>query len=377
MRKFSLSLILLFSFLSLQAQSLKAFEQNGKWGFTDQYGRTKVKPTFDEVGTVPDRESGLWPVKKDDKWGFINKNGKLTVPVQFDEVGNYFDYLSGLCAVKLDGKWGYMNRKGVVVVPIEFDEIGESFDRESGLCPVKKDNKWGYLSRSGQLSIPIKYDFVTPFSNERACVKNGELFFSISPSGKINFSYPCDSLAIFGTDHYLIKKDRQYGVLDSSGNAYVELIYDDIRRGWEESFIIKKDGLWGVFKDGEFDFENPEKIIYFQPDKKAYFPGCNLDELDETEAKICSDKKLLNYIYGNIKYPAEARKNGVEGMIVVSFVIDENGQIQNPKVIRDIGAGVGEEGLRVVKGMPNWIPGEVDGKVVKVGFNLPIKFKLQ
>jgi protein TonB len=110
------------------------------------------------------------------------------------------------------------------------------------------------------------------------------------------------------------------------------------------------------------------------------FPGCE-DLGSEEEKKQCAQKKLLEYIYANIKYPPIARENGVEGMVVVKFVVDKDGSISDPQVVRDIGAGCGDEALRVVKSMNKenikWIPGKQRGRPVRVQFNLPVKFQLQ
>ncbi len=110
------------------------------------------------------------------------------------------------------------------------------------------------------------------------------------------------------------------------------------------------------------------------------FPGCE-DLASDDEKKQCAQKKLLEYIYANIKYPPIARENGVEGMVVVKFVVDKDGSISDPDVVRDIGAGCGDEALRVVKSMNTnnikWIPGRQRGRPVRVQFNLPVKFQLQ
>lgn len=110
------------------------------------------------------------------------------------------------------------------------------------------------------------------------------------------------------------------------------------------------------------------------------FPGCE-DLGSDEEKKQCAQKKLLEYIYANIKYPPIARENGVEGMVVVKFVVDKDGSISAPEVVRDIGAGCGDEALRVVRSMNDnnikWIPGKQRGRPVRVQFNLPVKFQLQ
>lgn len=86
---------------------------------------------------------------------------------------------------------------------------------------------------------------------------------------------------------------------------------------------------------------------------------------------------MLKFIYSNIKYPPIARENGVEGTAYVTFVVEKDGSITDVKVVRDIGAGCGEEAVRVVKMMPKWNPGKQRGRPVRVQFNLPVKYKLE
>ncbi len=106
------------------------------------------------------------------------------------------------------------------------------------------------------------------------------------------------------------------------------------------------------------------------------FPGCeNTGDIDAE--RECAMKKMLEFIYRNVKYPKIARENGVEGVVVIQYVIDKDGSIINPKIVREIGGGCGEEALRVVRMMPKWIPGVQRGETVKVDFNLPIKFSLE
>jgi TonB family protein len=109
-------------------------------------------------------------------------------------------------------------------------------------------------------------------------------------------------------------------------------------------------------------------------EEMPYFAGC--EDLPKTERKACGDKKMLEFIYQNLRYPAQARENGVEGIVVVSFIVEKNGKITEPKIVREIGGGCGDEVLRVVNLMPAWIPGKQNGEVVRVQFNLPVRFKL-
>ncbi len=87
---------------------------------------------------------------------------------------------------------------------------------------------------------------------------------------------------------------------------------------------------------------------------------------------------LLKYVAENIKYPAIARENGIEGKVIVQFVVDEAGNVSQANVIRGIGGGCDQEAMRVVNTMSGkWKPGKQRGRPVKVWFTLPISFKLQ
>ncbi len=95
------------------------------------------------------------------------------------------------------------------------------------------------------------------------------------------------------------------------------------------------------------------------------------------DRRSCSDRELLGYISEHIRYPNLARQNGIEGLVVVSFVVETDGSVSTIKVLRDIGGDCGEEAKRIVSRMPKWSPGRHNGKAVRVQFNLPVRFKLQ
>ncbi|MEO1253908.1 MAG: energy transducer TonB [Bacteroidota bacterium] len=86
---------------------------------------------------------------------------------------------------------------------------------------------------------------------------------------------------------------------------------------------------------------------------------------------------LLEYIAKNVKYPRKAKNLGIEGRVFLKFVIDSDGSISNVELMKGIGAGCDEEAIRVVKMLPNFIPGKQRGVPVKVQMQLPINFKLQ
>jgi TonB family protein len=105
------------------------------------------------------------------------------------------------------------------------------------------------------------------------------------------------------------------------------------------------------------------------------FPGCE-DETDASIREKCSQKKLLEFVYGNLTYPEEAKQAGISGTVIAQFVINNKGQVQSPKIVRSIGGGTDEAVLKVIRQMPDWVPGKQRGKAVSVQFNLPIRFQL-
>ena len=85
---------------------------------------------------------------------------------------------------------------------------------------------------------------------------------------------------------------------------------------------------------------------------------------------------LPRYLSDNLHYPDSARNAGIQGRVIVRFVVNEDGHISDPKVFKSIGGGCDEEALRLVEKMPNWKSGEQNGKKVKVYYTLPLTFKL-
>ena len=86
---------------------------------------------------------------------------------------------------------------------------------------------------------------------------------------------------------------------------------------------------------------------------------------------------LMQYLNSNIKYPVVAQENGVQGRVVVSFVVEKDGSITDVRVVRSVDPSLDREATRVVKSMPHWIPGKQNGSAVRVKYNVPVTFKLQ
>jgi len=110
------------------------------------------------------------------------------------------------------------------------------------------------------------------------------------------------------------------------------------------------------------------------------FPGCEELEGTRKEKKKCAEKKLLDYIYDNLKYPALAIQNGIEGKSTLRFVVNKEGRIDDIQILQEPGGGCGAAAAKVIESMNNmpekWTPGKQRGVPVKVLYTIPIHFKL-
>ena len=88
------------------------------------------------------------------------------------------------------------------------------------------------------------------------------------------------------------------------------------------------------------------------------------------------EQAMYKYIGANINYPDQAKKEGIEGRVFISFIVEKDGKISAVEILRGIGGGCDEEAKRVIQKMPNWNPGEQRGQAVRVQYRMPIKFAL-
>ena len=89
------------------------------------------------------------------------------------------------------------------------------------------------------------------------------------------------------------------------------------------------------------------------------------------------DAALMSYLANNIHYPTVAAENGVQGRVVVGFVVERDGSITDVRILRGVDPSLDREAMRVVKSMPRWTPGKQNGSAVRVEYQVPIAFRLQ
>lgn len=114
----------------------------------------------------------------------------------------------------------------------------------------------------------------------------------------------------------------------------------------------------------EVEEEEPEEQQIFQVvEEMPEFPG--------------GMAECLKFISKNIKYPTIAQENGVQGRVIIQFVVNQDGSIVDPVVMRSVDPYLDKEALRVIKMMPKWKPGKQRGKAVRVKYTVPVTFKLE
>lgn len=173
---------------------------------------------------------------------------------------------------------------------------------------------------------------------------------------------------------YRTKKQERLGVHTAyyrdTNLVYLKMYYEQgrmvERRGFFKSGQVKrveKFDAEGKVADGKCFNEDGSARTFTPHEKMPEFPG--------------GEQAMLQFLVENIKYPKLARENGIQGRVVVQFVVEKDGSLSNLVILKDIGAGCGEEAVRVVSMMPRWSPGMQDDHPVRVKFWLPIKFGLE
>lgn len=108
--------------------------------------------------------------------------------------------------------------------------------------------------------------------------------------------------------------------------------------------------------------DEPEKI-FVAVEQPAEFPG--------------GQAAMMKWLSNNIRYPESAQQNGISGRVVVKFVVEKDGSIGSPTIVKGVDRDLDQEALRVVKRMPKWQPAKNNGQPVRSYFNLPVTFRLQ
>ena len=160
---------------------------------------------------------------------------------------------------------------------------------------------------------------------------------------------------------------------------------DDIKDKFDESEQVKNGVIGGdsfahasetekVTSAVKNTAEIGEKAVE-SSDPKKVFTGKVYDLVDEMPSFPGGLEELYKWIDNNVQYPAVARENGIEGRVILKFIVEKDGSLSDSTVIHSVHPIVDREALRLVGQMPKWNPGKRAGIPVRVRYCLPIKFK--
>ncbi|WP_317900235.1 TonB family protein [Aurantibacillus circumpalustris] len=153
------------------------------------------------------------------------------------------------------------------------------------------------------------------------------------------------------------------GQLKEIANYTNGYLNGELKTYWQNGHAKRDDSYeMGKLVDGKTYDSTGKQITYFNYEKAPEYPG--------------GIKELINFLKSNVKYPDIAKADKISGKVLIQFMVDEEGTIRNVKILKSISPELDEEALRVVRGMPTWTPGQIDGTTVHSYFNLPISFKL-
>ncbi|WP_455601480.1 TonB family protein [Bacteroides rodentium] len=127
------------------------------------------------------------------------------------------------------------------------------------------------------------------------------------------------------------------------------------------------------------DTTKPADVKYVPTEVRKQLKGTPVFEVVEEMPEFPGGgmSALMSYLKDNMRYPASAKEKGTQGRVTVQFVVDKDGSVKEPKVIRSVDKDMDAEAIRLIKAMPKWEPGKQKGQPVAVKFTVPVVFKLE
>lgn len=216
-------------------------------------------------------------------------------------------------------------------------------------------------------------------------------FVYVTEPDRPEYNYLCPSTILFSLTPYIRWDNRGIGTVrgDFFNNADsikvtftskakpVAVRFNDL--GLDNKYLAN---YVYVFKKGDNDIyskkeqnekESKSKEEQNESESNKIFNG---DDVDQQPSFPGGTNALNTFIVSNLKYPVFAQEKGIQGRVVVKFIVEKDGSISNVEVDQSV-PGLDNEAMRVVKAMPKWIPGQINGKAVKVECSHPFVFRLQ
>ena len=300
---------------------------------------------------------------------------EATIGIKFNAVTNNFNNCSTqkriiMMMKKQSSPWTRM--KALFVLPVAFAAVAVISCTSQNSNEVEVTETGVIITNNGKgtpLSIIVLSDGteITPVGNlwadEHNKDNNGFLkFFNLRQENieTIEVLQEEEAKAAYGESaangaiKFHIKQKSKLEIL----NALRELAKS---KGADEPLKVNIKYSFDASKEQTAKAEEQDEIVNV-PEEMPMFPG--------------GMQELMKFLQKEVKYPAEAQDKGIQGRVVVQFVVNKDGSITDAKVVKSVDPLLDAESLRVVNAMPNWTPGKDKGEPVRTRFTLPVSFRL-
>ena len=151
----------------------------------------------------------------------------------------------------------------------------------------------------------------------------------------------------------------------------VDVRYEESQKGIAEKKAETAAAFTTTLKYDTIPGETFTAVGTFEPVQGDVF-----DVVEEMPQYPGGPQALFKFLGENVQYPAEAEKAGIQGRVIATFVVEKDGSISQPTIVKSVDPLLDAEAIRVISAMPNWIPGKQNGKVVRVKYTVPLSFNL-
>ena len=165
--------------------------------------------------------------------------------------------------------------------------------------------------------------------------------------------------------------------ITANGSIYIKI--DNVKMKEEKiTWQTNPDGI--ILEDLFFQLQSDslkyDELVNWNPNEElAYNEVIEIDKVDEKPSFPGGESAMKSYLNSNVKYPVEAQENCIQGRVIVQFIIEKDGSISDVKISRSVDPSFDREALRVVKAMPKWNPGKLQGIPARVKNEVPVVFR--
>lgn len=321
--------------------------RNLQWIVPCEYDRYNISKNYLLIGKGNDENRVM---------GLVDREGKFAVPLQYPDLDYRED--DRIAVVQQNGNYGVIDFKGTVLLPFRYKRLTllpeyttgrNAFPLPKGHFIFSQDSLCGLMKLNQKVIIPAKYIAIVPTRSGFIC-RSGDSCTVVNYSGKTILSSAPLGIAeiISGIFSYNETPDSRI-VLDLYGQD--ERITESVV-SVEPVVVQQIPDPARVYDSGELT-------------SPASFPG--------------GEQAMKKFLSENLKYPQEAMDLGLEGKCFLEFEVNTNGKLSGVKVLRGVRdcPECDREAMRVVKTMPDWIPGQLNGVAVICRMRIPVQFRLQ